>query len=393
MCASVISSLASLILNGLAGIDGVSAQTTGSPVAPASSSEPWVGLTSALAWPIAAIAIALAFRDPLGRFLIGVAGRVTKLSAFKVELELTATPSAAASPLLDDIRSATTSASISDSSRMMLEQAQSTMPADYAVIDLGAGEEWLTSRLFIAAVMLERMRGVKVFVFLESTPTVAHRFVAICTLSEIRWSLACQYPWLEAAWLRAYTTVFPAYPPAGVIVPIGAAWLPDALTINPAPSPIQSFTGALEPMSARNVVSQFIQLLQTSAPATPGPPPLLPAPAATKSIGTPASVLAPVIAPSTTPGDTWVIFASGVQERATWVSRQMLETMLPQEAFEVWADEARDAPRGRRTRGVLRRPGQFVALVRSDREYVRLINRAVLLEEMAAMYGEEPEQA
>jgi hypothetical protein len=31
---------------------------------------------------------------------------------------------------------------------MMLEQAQSTMPADYAVIDLGAGEEWLTSPVY-----------------------------------------------------------------------------------------------------------------------------------------------------------------------------------------------------------------------------------------------------
>lgn len=388
MCAPVISSLASLILTGF---DGVSAQTTSSPVAPTSSSEPWVGLISALAWPIAAIAIALTFRNPLGSFLSGLAGRVTKLSAFQVELELTAAPSAATSPLLDDIRNATTSASISDSSRMMLEQAQSTMPADYAVIDLGAGEEWLTSRLFIAAVMLERMRGVKVFVFLESTPTVAHRFVAICTLSEIRWSLGCKYPWLEAAWLRAYTTVFPAYAPAGVAVPNGAAWLPDPLTINPAPSPIQSFTGALEPWSARNVVSQFIQLLQTSASAVPGPPPLLPAPVAANTFAGPASVLAPVVAQSTTSGDTWVIFASGTQERATWLSKQMLETMLPQEAFEVWAEEARDAPRARRTRGVLRRSGQFVALIRGDREYVRLVNRAVLLEEMAALYGEEPE--
>lgn len=393
MCAPVISSLASLILNGLAGIDGVSAPASNSPVAPTPSSEPWVGLASALAWPIAAIAIALAFRNPLGSFLSGLAGRVTKLSAFKVELELTAAPAAATSPLLDDIRNATTSASISDSSRMMLEQAQSTMPADYAVIDLGAGEEWLTSRLFIAAVMLERMRGVKVFVFLESTPTVAHRFVAICTLSEIRWSLACQYPWLEAAWLRAYTTVFPAYPPAGVVVPNGAAWLPDPLTINPTPSPIQSFTGALEPWSARNVVSQFIQLLQTSAPTAPASPPLLPAPVTAKTISSPASVTSPAVAQSTMTGDTWVIFASGTQERATWVSKQMLETMLPQEAFEVWAEEARDAPRARRTRGVLRRPGQFVALVRGDREYVRLVNRAVLLEEMAALYGEEPEQA
>jgi len=377
-----LSSFASLILTGAVGSTTV--QAASPAAAPASPSDLWVGLISALAWPIAAIAIALAFRRSLGEFLSGLAGRVTKLSAFKVELELATAPSAATGPLLDDIRSATTSAAISDSTRAMLEQAQSTMPADYAVIDLGAGEEWLTSRLFIAAVMLERMRGVKVFVFLETTPALAHRFVAIGSLSRIRWSLACIYPWLEAAWLRACTTVFPALPPtstpAGVVVPNGAAWLPDPLTISPIPSPIQSSTGALEPWSARNVVGQFIQLLQIAAPT-----------AAVAPLAGPATVAAPVVVPPSLHGDTWVAFASGTQERAAWVTKQMLEAMLPQEAFELWTDEGRDAPRSRRTRSVLRRSGPFVALVRGDREYVRLVNRSVLLEELAVWFGEEPE--
>ena len=233
--------------------------------------------------------------------------------------------------------------------------------------------------------MLERMRGVKVFVFLETTPAVARRFVAICTVSKIRWSLACLHPWMEAVWLRAYTNVFPAFAPSttgtGVTVPNGAAWLPDPLTITPVPSPFQSSTGALEPWTARNVVGQFIQLLQIAAPAAQPPLPTVPA-----SVSTPAVVVKTQI-----PGDTWVSFASGTQERAAWVTRQMLETMLAADAFELWTDEARDAPRARRTRNVLRRPGPFVALVRGDREYVRLVNRSVLLEELAVWFGEEPE--
>ncbi len=388
MSASGFSSLASLIFAGLSGLGSATAQTAAA--APALPTDHWVGLASALAWPVAAIAIGLAFRRPLSSFLSGLASRVTKLSAFKVELELATAPSAATGPLLDDIRSATTAAAISDSSRAMLEQAQSTLPADYAVIDLGAGEEWLTSRLFIAAVMLERMRGVKVFVFLEATPAVAHRFVAICSVAELRWSLAGMFPWLEAAWLRAYTTVFPAYPPAstpaGTAVPDDAAWLPDPLAINPSPSPIQSATGALEPTSARNVVGQFIQLLQANpVAASPVAAAATPAPAGSAKTAVPAAV------PSALPGDTWITFASGTLERAAWVTRSMLEAMLPQEAFELWTDEARDAPRARRTRSVMRRAGPFVALVRGDREYVRLVNRSVLLEELAAWFGEEPE--
>lgn len=381
---SVLATFASLIFSGVAGSETASSSTSTPPVSPASPLTPWVGFTSALAWPIAAILIALVFRKPLGKFLGGLAGRVTKLSAFKVEMELAKAPSVAAGPLLDDIRSATTLAPIADSTRMMLEQAQIAMPADFAVIDLGAGEEWLTSRLFVAATMLKRMRGAKVFVFLETTPDTLRRFVAIGTMAEVRWWLAGQYPWLEAAWLRTYMNIFPSGPPttapAGTTVPVGAAWLPDPLTLNIFPSPIQPPTGAFEPWRARDVVSQYIQLLQ------------IPAPGAVPASSAPASVMAPVVTVNTTvPGDTWVTFASGTQERAAWVTRSMLESMLPQEAFELFMDEARDAPRSKRTRALLRRRGPFVALVRGDREYVRLVNRSKLVEELAAYSGEEPE--
>jgi len=392
MYTPALSALASLLLAGFAEGESSSVQNSAPAAAISAPVLPWVALVTALAWPVAAFAIAFVFRTPLGNFLSGVAGRVTKLSAFKVALELATAPSAAAGPLLDDIRSATTLANVSDSTRMMLEQAQSTLPADYAVIDLGSGDEWLTSRLFIAAVMLERMRGAKSFVFLESTSTVARRFIAIGSITEVRWALAMKYPWLEDAWLRAYATVFPTYTPsatpAGTTLPPGAAWLSDPLTINPAPSPIQSVTGALESWTARAVVGQFIQMLQIPGAVAQFPPQPNPVPGITG----PASVTSPVmVGSSTVPGDTWVTFASGTQERATWVTRQMLEAMLPAAAFELWADEARDAPRSKRTRGVLRTHGPFVALVRGDREYVRLVNRTSLLEEMASSFGEEPE--
>jgi hypothetical protein len=225
-------------------------------------SSPWVALVSALAWPVAAIVMAFAFRRALSDFLSGLATRVTKLSAFKIEFELATAPSAVTSPLLDDIRTATSSAAISDSTRMMLEQAQSTLPADFAVINLGTGHEWITSRLFIASVMLDRMRGVKVFVFLESVPGTARRFLAVAPLSLVRWSLAQRFPWLEAGWLRAYLSVFPATPLGAATLPENAAWLPDPRILDMTPTPIESSSGALNSWQARQVVSQFITFLQ-----------------------------------------------------------------------------------------------------------------------------------
>ena len=305
-----------------------------------STSPPWVALVVALAWPAAVIVVALTFRRSLGDFLRGLATRVTKLSAFKVELELAAVPSAAASPLLDDIRSATTPAEISDSTRQMLEQAQSTLPADSAVINLGSGQEWLTSRLFIAAVMLERMRGVQVFVFLERTPATGQRFVAVAPLSQVRWSLAQQFPWLEAAWARAYLGIFPFTQQSTTALPEGAAWLPDPRSLNMAPPPIESSNGALNPWQARQLVSQFITLLQESV----GPER---AAAAAPSSSGAASVTPTATQTQMQPS---VTLGSKKQERASWVTRELLETLLTPDAFDFWADAGRDAPRMRRTR-------------------------------------------
>ena len=119
---------------------GAAGQTpTPTSIAPALTPSPvvnWLTVVNALAWPLTSLVILLVFRRPLGDFFRGLAARVTKFSIFKVELELaTTTPSAAESPLLDDIRSATTVAPFNDSSRLMLEQAQSTIPADFSVID------------------------------------------------------------------------------------------------------------------------------------------------------------------------------------------------------------------------------------------------------------------
>jgi hypothetical protein len=262
----------------------------------------------------------------------------------------------------------------------MLEQAQLNQLADFAVINLGSGDEWLTSRLFIAAVMLERMRGVQVFVFLENTPSTKQKFVAVAPLTHVRWSLAQHFPWLETAWVRAYLSIFPANPPSQAAVPNGAAWLPDARSLSMTPSPFLSLNGGLNSWQARQIVSQFITLLQESL----APPPST----ANAASSGPAMVAS---APAQVQMQPSVTLGSAIQERASWVTRDLLGKLLPPEAFDLWADEGRDEPRMRRTRGVLRRPAPFVALVRGDREYVRLVNRAVLLEEIAASLGEEPE--
>ena len=192
------------------------------PLAAPAPSSPFIGLLNVIAWPVVALVIGAMFRKPFSAFVVALGGRITKLSMFKVELELVPAGTAAATPFLENIRKAISGAEINDSSQMMLEQVELRTPADFAIIQLGDGDEWLTSRLFIAAVMLERMRNVRALVFVERGENTEQRFVAIVAPRQLRWVLAQKYPWLEAAWLRAVgARVFGQHGPPVAPRPVG----------------------------------------------------------------------------------------------------------------------------------------------------------------------------
>jgi hypothetical protein len=111
-----------------------------------SSVASWSQLLGPIAWPLAAAIAFLALRAPLAQFLAGLGSRVTKLSLFQVELELS---QAKAQPLvsvsLEQIRQPNVSVLLSDSAASIFQQLAIPGSADYAVVDLGNGEEWLTS--------------------------------------------------------------------------------------------------------------------------------------------------------------------------------------------------------------------------------------------------------
>lgn len=360
---------ASAILVGFAGMCAAEPATT---AASTSTTTGWfsIELIKAMAWPATVLIVAIAFYEPISQFISALGGRITKLSLFKVELELiSATPVAGVSPL-DDIRAVTTAAAISDSSSQLFEQVQSGEPADYAEISIGGGEEWLTSRLFIAAVMMERMRNVQVFVFVQDVPPVKRRFVAVASVRQLRWALACRFPWLEAAHGLAVDSLFPRDYKIDPLPP-GAAWSVDA---GKMPSSAQTFvsdTGAVAPVQARQIVERFLTALQRPVPAPP----------ATAAAG----------ADATANADEWVSLNPWTRERSAWVSGDMLVSLLPEASFSAWSDEFLDAPRAQRTRAILRRAGAFVALLDTDRQFKRLVSRHTLLEELAASAGEESE--
>ncbi len=166
-----------------------------------------VELVRATAWPVTVIAAVFFFRKPLSQFLANLGQRVKKFSIFEFALELSSVPEFTPSwsaPSLSDVRQPSPADQFSSYAMALIEQIRSDAASDYAVIDLGTGQQWLTSRLFIFAVLLQRMRALRCFVFVETAGETHQKFIAMASPEGVRWGLARRYPWLEQAFAQSY---------------------------------------------------------------------------------------------------------------------------------------------------------------------------------------------
>jgi hypothetical protein len=170
---------------------------------------------AALVWPIVIAIIFLRYKDAITNISASLASRVTKLEFAGISLDLA--KEATAKPyLLDlsklvsgvDLRHKGTSTDFdSDSTRTFLQKLAETGTADYAIINLGTGKEWLTSRLYIMAILFARIKGLKALVFVETVNNLRERYVGWAEPEKVRWAMANHYPWLERAYAAAYTFV------------------------------------------------------------------------------------------------------------------------------------------------------------------------------------------
>jgi hypothetical protein len=161
--------------------------------------------------------------------------------------------------------------------------------------------------------------------------------VGCASPDNIRWHLAADQPWLEAAFAQSYAAVagFPQN-----------RFRSDAFT---------DIKGALDPQMAQAVVSNFIASLKD-----PAPHPF--------------------------PSD-YVSIRSG-DEHATWMTVSELERVL---GAGLWTDSVSESTDqtadGKRlqVRRILEKPDAYVAQVRNG-AFVSLVSRVALLEEVASRF-------
>lgn len=308
---------------------------------------------SAFLWPLIVLIVLLAYRSTIPVLVEGLTSRIKKLEFAGVSVELAVAtpfvPEWSGSPAALDLRHKATAIQVNDSTaRTFLTQLTDEGTGDYAEINLGTGGEWLTSRLFIMAILFAQMKGIDSFVFVETSGAVRRRFLGWAEPARIRWALAKRYPWLEQAYADAYTTVI-SQRNAVIISRNGRLGFPYA----PDDAGIQ-------------LLQEFLQRVQQQTVYPPSP------------LGDP---------------DEWIVVdaATTTQEHAHWVSAELLKRILGEDCHTatVFSGELRSKGTRGQLKALLPVPGPFVAVVDNDRRFEYLVRQTVLVEQVAERIASE----
>src|SRR5579863_9497511 len=110
-----------------------------------------LGFAATAMWGFLVLIVLIVLREPIAKFLSSVGGRLSKISVAGIELELATAPNAELSKDASSFGGMDPQQLANSSTSQTLVDALygPIIPDSYAVIDLGIGKSWLTSRLFI----------------------------------------------------------------------------------------------------------------------------------------------------------------------------------------------------------------------------------------------------
>lgn len=306
-------------------------------VSQSSNPATFVDLAGNLAWPVFALVGLLLLHRPLGKFLTDIGKRASEISVGVLSLKL---PMVSEVPIGNDVAAFKTMEGAqlaNDSAKTTLfKEFRTAGYRQFLVIRLGGGQEWLTSRLFVFALMLQRMNGIRAIVFVDSMGGSELHYVGVSTPENVRWGLARRQPWLEAAFAAAYSSFTFLFNPGA-----------------PGQILITDFSGALSPDLAEDVVRAFVRNLLWTAAGTPN-------------------------------GPEWSQLGNSY-EHATWVDTSTLRGILGEhlwsESIPVEHDDADKA------KVLLRKRNPYVAVVDSRGVFQSLVDRVRLLQDMSERIG------
>jgi hypothetical protein len=109
-------------------------------------------------------------------------------------------------PSLGDARSAGSAVALTSYSRVLLSQLGESGPANFVIVDVGHGNNWLVSRLYLFATILERTRSLRCIAFFGQTRDRNSQFLGLADPRAVREALANRHPYLWEALAVAYAS-------------------------------------------------------------------------------------------------------------------------------------------------------------------------------------------
>ncbi len=311
-------------------------------------------ILDAIAWPIAVAAAAFALKEPLKKFIPNLLGRATKISFGDFRIEFSPAKELVnpwATELVDAHALVSADEFSSDATIELTRQLAQPTASDFAIIDLGSGHEWLTSRLFIFAVVLGQVGGLKTFVFVERREGVARSFIGIASPEAVRRRLAAAFPWLEASLLRSRAAVD--------IDPTTTLQAMDLRTI-----------ASRAQWEITEIVQRYVAGLQQGQPPDEGWQ------------------------------EQWEDFEDGRGEkrweRTSWLDGPSLRRVLGDALGSSFCIMAPDTTRSEKALGILRHKARFVALLDQGERFLELVDRSEaaerLIEEVLDRFAEAKHQ-
>jgi hypothetical protein len=293
-----------------------------------------VAIMKILAWPVVVAWGLFAFRVPLSRFIRDLGGRITKFSAFHVEVELAAitTPSLPLAELVVTGEDVTGGPVMPTTITELLKRIRDDASPCYLLVDIGEGKRWLISRLFLFTLVLWRIGAIRCVVFVDSIPFYARRFLGIAEPERVCKALGLKYSQFSDARDASWVAVR------------------EALT---------SDTTLWSRAAAETFVQKFIMDARIQSPNAPASP------------------------------DEWEALGppgQQVWEHTKWLTKTRFNQDLREVLYDL--EESRlvdspDTPIDRRNQGLLRRSVPFVALVNSRGEMKYLVERYKFLQQVA----------
>jgi hypothetical protein len=222
-------------------------------------------------------------------------------------------------------------ATVTASGRTALTEVVRGPDVEYAVINLGRGDQWLASRLLIFTVVMQQLRNTQCIVVTAAEGADAReRLVGLVTADNMRRALAWEYPWLEAELFSAWEITS---------------------TTNAATSPGGTRVARLSPDLAEKLYDEYVSYLR-------------------KAVKGPDEA-------------EWTELQYGRgYEHSRLLTADTLGTVLNGSLDNRAIQRSRS--RSRQLTEVLSIEAQYVAVVDADHRFVSLVDRQALLEELAA---------